>query len=136
MAYFQLHSEETSEATAGYGGQSSSFPPSDDVEYGAPFQNWVHLSTKSHLVTSVNVDTDLPPVLGRFSNEEEAKDAKNVSLRGQFMNVLLRVKGTKPASIEVQGMTYHKRVVRIVGAQDTFAGVYAQLHHASDAGRS
>ena len=38
----------------------------------------------------------------------------HVVLRGQFINVLLRLKGTKTASIEVHGMTYHKRVVRIV----------------------
>jgi hypothetical protein len=115
MSYFRIAEEDTVNATAGYGGQAA-FPPSgpEDIESGAPFQNFVHLSTKTHLVTNVNVDTDLAPVLGRFSNEEEARDAKNVVLRGQFINVLLRLKGTKTASIEVHGMTYHKRVVRIV----------------------
>lgn len=116
MSYFRLTEEPESQATAGYGGQTSSFPPSgpEDVEFGAPFQNYVHLSTKTHLVTNVNVDTDLAPVLGRFSTEEESQGAKNVVLRGQFINVLLRLKGSKTATIDIQGSTLHKRVIRIV----------------------
>lgn len=77
------------------------------------YQNYVHLSTKHNINTTLHINADLPPAFGRFESDEERDTAKNVTLKGAFVNARIYLRGKAKAKLELKGTSLFRRVVHI-----------------------
>ena len=78
------------------------------------YQNYVHLSTKHNINTTLHINADLPPAFGRFESDEERDAAKNVTLKGAFVNARIYLRGKAKAKLELKGRSMFRRVIHIV----------------------